>query len=309
METRRLGSSGPELSVLGFGAWQASGHWGEDLDEERYVETIRSAVESGINWIDTAEVYGPHTSEDLVGRAAKGLEVMIATKVAPKGAGSGFRPEEVRKACEGSLARLGRPVIDLYQLHWPDEGIPVEETWGAMAALQDEGLVRWIGLSNFDEELIERCERVRHVDSLQPHLSLLHRGSEGLVRWCGERGIGVVAYGPLAYGLLTGTITKDTKFDPTDWRTGNRNFILYREFFAPGRFEESLAKIDRLRPVAERLEVALADLAVAWVLQRPGVTSAIVGSRNPRHVRENAERATAVVLDRSTLDEIDGALA
>jgi aryl-alcohol dehydrogenase-like predicted oxidoreductase len=304
MRTRPLGSKAPEFSVLGYGAWEASGHWGSDFDEQSIVEAIHAGVDGGMNWIDTAEVYGPHTSEEIVGRAVKGLDVMVATKVAPKPAGSGHRRDEVRKAVEGSLARLGRDSIDLYQLHWPDGNVPLEETWEAMAGLKDEGLVRSIGLSNYSQTQIAACEKIRHVDSLQPHFSLLHRSNEALIAWCGEQGIGVVAYGPLAYGLLTGAITRDTEFQPDDWRAGQRGFNLYDEFFAPAKLPKHLEKVEALRGIAERAGLRLADLALAWVLTRPGVTAAIVGSRNPRHVRENAA-AAEIEIDPTTLAEIE----
>jgi len=304
MRRRRLGSNGPELSVVGFGAWEASGHWGTDFEEDAIVDAIHAGIEAGINWIDTAEVYGPHTSEEIVGRAVKGLDVYVATKVAPWPGGSGVKREDVVRACEGSRARLGREVIDLYQIHWPDENTPIEETWEAMAELQDRGFVRWLGLSNFNRKLIERCEKIRHVDSLQPHYSALHRANEELISWCASNGTGTVVYGPLAYGLLTGSITKDTAFHPDDWRAGGRGFGLYEEFFAPEKLPGHLETVDRLRAIADRAGMRLADLAIAWALSRPGVTSAIVGSRNATHVRENAA-AAGIEPDAATLAEID----
>lgn len=307
MRFRPLGSSGLELSVLGYGAWEASEHWGP-LDEDALVATIRAALDAGVNWIDTAEVYGPHTSERLVGRAVAGRpDAIVATKVAPRPAGTGHARDAVRRACEASLDRIGRDRIDLYQLHWPDPKVPVEETWEAMAGLAEEGLVRAIGVSNFGQDLIERCEAIRHVDSIQPHASLLHRGNLGLVAWCGERGIGAVAYSPLACGLLTGAITRDTRFDDGDWRAGNRGFQMYEELFGP-KLAGNLDAAERLGKVAERLGMPPADLALAWVLQQPGITAAIVGSRNPKHVASNA-KAAAVTLDEDALGEIDAALA
>jgi aryl-alcohol dehydrogenase-like predicted oxidoreductase len=220
-----LGSRGPEISVIGFGAWEAGGGvWGPNESEQRVIDAIRAGLDAGINWIDTAEVYGDGLSERIVGRAIDGRRdgVLIATKVAPRPDGTGFRPEQVRRACRRSLERLGISHLDLYQLHWTDDGVPVEDTWAAMAGLVDEGLVRHIGLSNFDRDLIERCEAIRWVDSLQPHFSMLFLEHRDLIRWCGERGIGVVCYGPLAFGLLTGAITEDTAFDPSDWRSGKQ---------------------------------------------------------------------------------------
>ncbi len=274
--------------------------WGPNPSDDQVIEAIRAGLDAGITWVDTAEVYGDGTSEELVGRAISGRRdgVVVATKVAPRPDGTGFRREEVRAACQGSLKRLGIEHIDLYQLHWRDDRVPVEETWEAMAGLAEEGLVRAIGVSNFDQDLIERCESIRHVDSLQPHFSMLRLENRDLIRWCGERGTGVVTYAPLGYGLLTGAISKDTRFDPRDWRSrGGR-------MFAPGKFERSLAVVDGLRPIAERLGISLAQLALAWTFHQPGVTSAIAGSRNPEHVRENAG-AGDVELDEATLAEIE----
>ena len=306
MRTRQLGSNGPEISVIGYGAWEAGGDaWGPNESDQVVIDAIGAGIDAGITWIDTAEVYGDGQSEELVGRAIEGRrdQVVIASKVAPKPDGSGFRPEDVRAACEGSLKRLGIDAIDLYQCHWPDENVPVEDTWGAMAALQDDGLVRHIGVSNFSQAEIERCEAIRHVASLQPPFSMLDLRERDLIRWCGERGIGVVVYGPLAYGLLTGAITMETEFDESDWRSGSQSGN-YRRMFAPGKREHSLAVVDRLRPIAERLGITVGQLALAWAVHQPGVTAAIAGSRNPGHVRDNAG-AGDVELDQATLDEIE----
>jgi aryl-alcohol dehydrogenase-like predicted oxidoreductase len=299
---RRLGSQGPELSVVGFGAWEAGGgaEWGEAPPDEQVVAAIRAALEAGMNWIDTAEVYGEGRSEDIVGAAIAGRRdgPLVATKVAPERPGTGFRPEEVRRACTASLRRLGRDHLDVYQLHWPDSsGIPVEDTWGAMAGLVDEGLVRNIGVSNFDRALIERCEAVRHVDSLQQEFSMLVLDDRDLIRWCGEQGTGVLSYGPLAYGLLTGSITPETTFSRSDHRSHRPGL------FGEGR-ERRLAVVGSVRPIADRLGVTLAQLALAWNVDQPGVTSAIAGSRDPTHVRTNAD-AGDVALDPETLAELD----
>jgi aryl-alcohol dehydrogenase-like predicted oxidoreductase len=308
MRMKRLGSEGPEISVVGFGAWEAGGDvWGPNQSDAEAVEAMQAGLDAGITWIDTAEVYGDGKSEELVGRAIEGRrdEVVVATKVAPRPDGTGFRREEVRAACEASLKRLGIDRLDLYQLHWPDDDVPVAETWEAMAGLVEEGLVRNVGVSNFDEGLIERCEAIRHVDSLQPHFSMLHLRNGDLTRWCGDRGIGVVTYGSLAYGLLTGAITMETEFDDQDWRSGRRGEgEYYRRLFAEGKKERSLAVVDALRPIAERLGISVSQLALAWIFHQPGVTSAIAGSRNPRHVRANAE-AGRVELDQDTLREIE----
>lgn len=290
--------------MIGYGAWEAGGtEWGPNESERGVVDAMRAALDAGIDWIDTAEVYGDGTSEGLVARAIAGRrdEVVIATKVAPRPDGSGFVPEQVRAACEGSLRRLGTDRIDLYQLHWPDEDVPVEDTWGAMTELQDAGKVRFIGVSNFDQGLIERCLAIRHVDSLQPHFSMLHRTHGDLIRWCGDRGVGVVSYAPLAYGLLTGAITRDTTFGPGDWRGEASD----RGPFAD--LDGSLSVVERLRPVADRLGRSLAEVALAWNVHQPGVTAAIAGSRNAGHVRTNAA-AGDLELDPGTLAELDAIL-
>jgi aryl-alcohol dehydrogenase-like predicted oxidoreductase len=268
------------------------------------IEAIRAGIDAGIDWIDTAEVYGDGVSEQLVGRAVSGRrdDLTIASKVAPTPEGSGFRPEQVAAACDGSLRRLGTDRIDLYQLHWPDEtGVPLEDTWGAMTELQDAGKVRCIGVSNFDREQIERCLTIRHVDSLQPEFSMLDRRHADLIAWCGEQGVGVVSYGPLAYGLLTGAIGRDTTFGPDDWRGRPQDDGTFADL------EGSLAIVEGLRPVAERLGCTLAHLALAWNVRQPGVTAAIAGSRNPSHVRSNAA-AGDLELDDATLEELDSLL-
>ncbi len=313
MRTHRLGSQGPELSIVGYGSWEAGGTaWGANESDEAVIAAMQAALDAGITWIDTAEVYGDGVSESLVGRAIAGRreEVTVASKVAPEPEGSGFRPDQIRTACEASLARLGVEAIDLYQLHWPDElGTPVEDSWGAMAELQQAGKVRWIGVSNFDRDLIERCEAIRHVDSLQPEFSMLDRRQAKLIAWCAEQGTGVVSYGPLAYGLLTGAITAETTYVEGDWRgqsnePGDPDEL---NLFARDVLPEALAVVERVRPVAERLGASLPQLALAWNAHQPGVTSAIAGSRDPAHVRSNA-LAGDLSLDPDTLAELGSLL-
>jgi aryl-alcohol dehydrogenase-like predicted oxidoreductase len=287
------------MSVIGYGAWEAGGaDWGPNESEEVVIEAMRAALDAGIDWIDTAEVYGNGVSESLVGRAVTGRrdDVLIASKVGPAPEGTGFRPEQVRAACHASLTRLGTDRIDLYQLHWPDEtGIPLEETWGAMADLVQAGMVRFVGVSNFDRPQIERCLSVRHVDSLQQEFSMLARKDRDLLRWCGEAGVGVVSYSPLGAGLLTGAIAPGTVFE--DWRGEATEGFL-------SDVDGSLAVVERLRPVADRLGITPAQLALAWNIGQAGVTAAIAGSRDPRHVRANAA-AGDIRLDAATLDELE----
>lgn len=307
---RKLGSAGPEISVIGYGAWELGGSWGANPSESEMIAAIHAGFDAGITWVDTAEVYGGGSSEHLVGRALQGHDdVLVFSKVAPKPAGSGFRPEDIAPACRASLRRLGRHPIDLYQLHWPDQSIPIEETWSAMASLVHEGLVRHIGVSNFTPELINRCEAIHHVDSLQPELSMLTRDPlRELLPTCERNGTGVIAYGPLAFGLLTGTITATTTFEHDDWRSGSMGLGAYEKLFKPGAREAHLRKVEKLRAVAERLGVSRAELALAWVIAHPGVTGAIAGSRRAGHVTQNA-RAGTLSLSAEDLGEIEAILA
>jgi aryl-alcohol dehydrogenase-like predicted oxidoreductase len=304
VEMRKLGSHGPEISVVGFGAWEAGGGmWGENESDRAVIDAIHAGLDAGMNWIDTAEIYGRGRSEELVGRAVKGRreDLLVFTKVAPEPPGTGFRPEQVRRAIHGSLRRLGLDYVDLYQLHWPDESIPVEETWSAMAALQDEGLTRHVGVSNADWELVEACLAIRHVDSVQNELSLLHQHDrDGLLISLDGAGVGYLAYSPMALGLLTGSIRRDTQI--SDWRAAPGG--AGPELFRPGALERNLDLVERLRGVAERIGMPLATLSLRWVIEQRGVTAAIAGSRNADHARSNA-LAGDLRLAAEVLAEID----
>ena len=307
METRTLGSLPEPVSVVGYGAWEAGGDmWGERASDDRVVAAMTAALDAGMNWIDTAEVYGMGRSEELVGRVRKQRrDFLVFTKVA-----HGTRPDEVRAALEASLRRLDVDQVDLYQIHWPDDRFPVEEMWGEMVAVKDAGLTRAIGVSNFDRDLVERCTRLHPVDSVQNQFSLLHRDDEAeLLPWLAERGIGYLAYGPLAFGLLGGTIREDHQFHDSDWRSGTGVRLgYYDELFAPGKIEQSVARVDALRPLAERAGTDLATLSLRAAIDTVGVTAVIAGSLNPDHVRANAQ-AGVLNLDRSVLDEVRGAVA
>ncbi len=319
MKTRRLGESGPELTTVGFGAWAIGGPWrygwGE-VDDNDSIAAIRRAVELGVNWVDTAAVYGLGHSEEVVGRAVQpyrvGEEVLVFTKCGrrwegrPDGViGNDLRPESIREECEQSLQRLGVERIDLYQAHWPDwtTDTLLEDSWGTMAELVDEGKARWIGVSNFDVEQLTRCEAVRHVDSVQPPLSLLARGVRTTVLpWAVEHGAGVICYSPLASGILTGAFdhARIDGLDADDWR---REAPSFQEPLV----SRSLGLVDRLRAIADQLGTTVPALAVAWVLAQPGVTAAIVGGRTPRHV-DGWAVASDLVLDDLTLTDIDEAI-
>jgi aryl-alcohol dehydrogenase-like predicted oxidoreductase len=230
--------------------------------------------------------------------------VLVFTKVAPKGSGTGLEPANVRAAAEKSLKRLGRDAIDLYQVHWPDNGVPVEETWQAMAQLVEDGLVRWIGVSNFNLELMERCEKIRHIDSLQPHFSLVHRGPlDDLLPFCERNGVGSIAYGPLGFGLLTGVITMETEFPDDDWRSGKLGMGNYEKLFAPDARRKNLQIVEQLKQIADARGITVGQLALGWAFHQPGVTAAIAGSRSSVHTVENAG-AGEVSLSKEDLDQI-----
>lgn len=310
IEKRRLGRNGPELTTVGFGAWAAGGPWfygWGPQDDGESIAAIRRALELGINWIDTAPVYGSGRSEMVVGKALKGLrrdEVFIATKcgrfaVPGKPPRGDLRPATIRNELEDSLRRLGLDRVDLYQIHWPDldTGTPVEESWATLAALRDEGKARWIGVSNFDVPLLERCEAVAPIDSLQPPYNLLSRGIESeLLPYCERKGIGVICYSPMACGLLSGGFDL-SRLASDDWRRRSPNF-------QEPKLSRNLAFVEALRPLAARRGKAVGNLAVAWTLARPGVTAAIVGARRPSQVEENVG-ATGWRLSREELGEIE----
>jgi aryl-alcohol dehydrogenase-like predicted oxidoreductase len=310
MEMRQLGTEGPRISVVGYGAWEAGGtDWGANESDEDVVASMRAVFDAGMNWIDTAEVYGKGRSEELVARAVAGRrdEALIFTKVAPDEEGTGLRPEEIRRAIRGSLRRLGVDHVDLYQVHWPDPRIPLGDTWGTMAELVSEGLTRWIGLSNFGRDDVEWCAEIHRVTSVQNEFSLLRRDDRlELLPWLAEHEVGYLAYGPLAFGLLTGAIGADTRFAEGDWRAeqcaggGTEG----EGFFSPGAFERNLEVVEALRPVAERADMPLSTLALRWALEQHGVTATIAGTRNASHVRSNA-RAGDVRLQVDVLEEID----
>jgi aryl-alcohol dehydrogenase-like predicted oxidoreductase len=294
MQFRRLGRDGPEISVVGVGAWAIGGPgrfgWGPQDDDES-MAALHRAFDSGVNWVDTAAVYGLGHSEEVVGQVVRehGGEALVFTKCGRPWYGRegdeptyDLRPETIRFELEQSLKRLGTDHVDLYQFHWPDTetGTPVEESWAAIAELVEEGKVRWAGVSNFDVALLQRCEAVRHVDSLQPPYSLLDREAAAeLIPWCAANGTGVLCYSPLGSGLLTGSFDADRVRDlpAGDWRRDSADF-------RPPRLEANLELARRLDPVAERHRVPVAAVAVAWVLATPGVTAAIVGARRPSQV-------------------------
>jgi aryl-alcohol dehydrogenase-like predicted oxidoreductase len=288
LPVRQLGKEGPSLTEIGFGAWAIGGPWkygwGAQDDDDSLV-AIQAALEGGVNWIDTAAAYGLGHSEELVGRALKGRRenVFVATKGGIVWDDKGrvkfnIQPQSLKKEFEDSLRRLNTEYIDLYQLHWPDGQTPEESAWEVLLKLKQDGKAKYIGVSNFDVPLLEKCLRLGHVDSLQPPYSLLRRAAEReLLPFCRERGIGVVAYSPMMSGLLTGRFDK-TRLAPDDWRRNSN-------YFKEPLFSKALAFVEEARPLAEGYGKTVTELAVAWVLANPAVTAAIVGARRPDQVK------------------------
>jgi aryl-alcohol dehydrogenase-like predicted oxidoreductase len=315
MRKRKLGTSGVELSAIGLGAWAMGGEgwafgWGPQ-DERESIDTIHRALDLGINWIDTAPVYGHGASEQVVGKAIAGRrdEVIIATKCGllwdpgEWDSHANLKKESIRREAEASLRRLNIAVIDLYQVHWPNPDEDIEEAWGAIAGLIQEGKVRYAGASNFNIEQLRRVQAIHPIASLQPPYSMLRRGVEAeLLDYCAAQGIGVIPYSPMQSGLLTGKYTRQriTELAPGDWRRRGS------EFSAP-RLGANLALVDGLRRIADAHGRTAAQLAVAWVLRRPEVTSAIVGARRPAQI-EALVPAAGWGLSGEVLAEIDALL-
>lgn len=293
-EKRRLGSQGPEITTIGFGAWAAGGPWFAGWghqDDNDSIDAIRRSIEAGCNWIDTAAVYGIGHSEEVVGKAIEGCRdnVLIFTKcgriaTATERPHGDLRPESIRPEVEASLRRLKVDVIDLYQIHWPEciHSTPIEDAWGVLAELKREGKVRWIGVSNFDVAQLKRCEAIAHVDSLQPPYSLLRQEvAEEILPFCLKNGTGVVAYSPMQGGLLSGRFDI-SRVAQDDWR---RRHPFYQE----PNLSRNLAFVESLRPIAATYNKTVGQLAIRWVLSNPAMTGAIVGARNPEQVDTNAE--------------------
>ena len=296
LERRQLGTTELQISTVGFGAWAVGGDWFHGWgpqDDNASIAAIRRAVDLGVNWIDTAAIYGLGHSEEVVGRALRDIPLKDRPYVFTKGGliadrsrpfdepKRNLRPAVIRHEVEASLARLGVEQIDLYQFHWPDEtGTRIEDSWAELSSLVDEGKVRYAGVCNFDVDLLRRAEAVRHVDSLQPPSSLIRRDSGGdVIPWAAEHGTGVIVYSPMQSGILTDTFSADrvAAMAETDWRRQAPNFN-------EPSLSRNLALRDALRPIAERHATTVSAIAIGWVLAWPGVSGAIVGARSPEQV-------------------------
>jgi aryl-alcohol dehydrogenase-like predicted oxidoreductase len=293
MELRTLGDSELRITTVGFGAWAVGGAgwefgWGAQ-DDRASIEAMHRALDLGVNWIDTAAAYGLGHSEEVVRRAVagwSGTRPYVFTKcgLVPNDRGEVtevLAADSIRRECEASLRRLGVEAIDLYQIHWPTGRIEdIDEGWGAMARLREEGKVRWIGVSNFDVEQLRRAQAIAPVTSLQPPYSLIRRDVEcEILPFCRARGIGVIVYSPMASGVLTGAMTREraAALPDDDWRKG------WDELREP-KLSRNLALVERLRAIGARHGRSPGEVAVAWTLRHPAVTGAIVGARSAAQV-------------------------
>lgn len=295
MQTRRLGNSDLHVTPIGFGAWAIGGGdwafgWGSQEDADS-VATIREALDLGINWIDTAAVYGLGHSEEVVAKALEGVanRPYVFTKCArvwdEKGQiGKSLKADSIRRECEASLRRLKVDVIDLYQIHWPEPPEDIEEGWQAVQSLKAEGKIRWAGVSNFSAEQMARIAKFGPITSLQPPYSMVRPEVEAsILPYCQAHDIGVIAYSPMASGLLTGAMTRErfAALPAEDWRKKGVN----RQFQEP-LLTRNLNLVELLKAIGGRHGKSPGEVAIAWVLRHPAVTGAIVGARKPGQLRE-----------------------
>jgi aryl-alcohol dehydrogenase-like predicted oxidoreductase len=308
---RQLGNSDMNITPVGFGAWAIGGGgweygWGNQEDQDS-ISAIRRALELGVNWIDTAAVYGLGHSEEVVAKALEGVSnrPYVFTKCEltwnEKGEITGnLKADSIRREIEDSLRRLKVDVIDLYQIHWPDPDEDIEEGWTTLAELQQEGKVRWIGVSNFDVGQLKRAMAIAPVTSLQPPYSLIKREvEEEILPFCLENNIGVINYSPMQAGLLTGAMTKERteNFPENDWRKRDG------EFQEP-RLSRNLKLQDLLVQIGKRHGRSAGEVAIAWTLNNPAVTGAIVGARNAAQV-DGWINALTFRLSEDEIDEIE----
>jgi aryl-alcohol dehydrogenase-like predicted oxidoreductase len=292
MKTKQLGNSDLFITPIGFGTWAIGGSgwefaWGAQDDSDS-IAAVHEALDAGINWIDTAAVYGLGHSEEVAARALQGMNnrPYVFTKCSMvwderRQIGHSLRADSIRRECEASLRRLRVETIDLYQIHWPDPDEDIEEGWATLAALQQEGKVRHIGVSNFNVAQMRRAQAIAPITSLQPRYSLLHREIEGeILPFAARQNIGVIAYSPMASGLLTGAMTREriAHSPADDWRKRHPDF-------QEPLLSRNLKLVSLLRTIGKRRGHTPAGVAVAWVLHNPAVTGAIVGARRPEQVR------------------------
>jgi aryl-alcohol dehydrogenase-like predicted oxidoreductase len=313
MEKRRFGNTDLECSMLGFGTWEMSTTQYGHIDVGEASTAVGAAIDSGITLFDTAEVYGPYHSEEILGKALgpRRREIVLVTKVGfkydaeNKVSGRDSTRASVLARTEGCLKRLNTDWIDLLLIHWPDHDTPLDETVGALEELKAAGKIRYYGVSNFTVEMMEECERHGHLAANQVGYHMFDRRMEAQVLpYCLKKGIGFMAYGTLGYGLLTGAFTPDTTFESGDWRSNGKAFNL--PLFEGEHFARELRCVERMKELAARYGKSVAQLAIAWVLGHPAVSVALVGMRNRRELEENvaAVEWKLTAQDRAEIDRI-----
>jgi myo-inositol catabolism protein IolS len=284
MERRPLGQSGVEVSVIGLGTWPMSGQWWGDTDDEESIRTIHRALDLGVTLIDTAEGYGRGHSEEVLGRALRGRrhQAVIADKVSP----TNLEPETIRSSWEGSCRRLETDYLDVYFIHWPNIDVPIADAMGELERMRAEGKIRAIGVSNFTAAEMEEARRYGQIDVLQPPYNLFWRFIEREeIPYCIEKNIGIMTYSSLAQGLLTGTLGRDTQFAEGD----NRPTTV---LFQSGTYERCLDAVERMKPLAAEHGKTLAQMAIAWNIHQPGITTSLLGARTVAEIEENAAATT-----------------
>ena len=314
MKTRKLGNSDFQITPVGYGAWAIGGSgwqfaWGSQDDNDS-IAAIHRALELGVNWVDTAAVYGLGHSEEVVARALKtwsGPGPYVFTKCGLRWDAKGnvrkvLKADSIRREVEDCLRRLSVEVIDLYQIHWPPDpdSAELEEGWSTLASLQKQGKVRWIGVSNFSIQQLRRAQTVARVTSLQPRYSLVHReGEDQVLPYCGKENIGVIVYSPMASGLLTGAMTREraAKLAKDDWRRTHPDFT-------EPNLSRNLALVEHLHQIARRHDRSAGEVAIAWTLHNDAVTGAIVGARNAQQA-EGVMRAGELRLTDEDVSEIE----
>jgi aryl-alcohol dehydrogenase-like predicted oxidoreductase len=315
MQTRQLGNSDMHITPIGIGAWAMGGGgwafaWGPQDDNES-VRAIHAALDAGLNWIDTAAIYGLGHSEEVVARALKGRspKPLIFTKCEriwneKREIAKSLKADSIRREVEASLRRLQLDVIDLYQIHWPEPAEDIEEGWTAMAELQREGKVRWIGVSNFNVEQMRRAQAIAPITSLQPPYSILSREiEEAVLSYTQANGIGVIVYSPMKSGMLSGAMTRERiAAMPAD------DFRRRTPTFQEPLLSRNLALAELLRTIGQRHDRTAGEVAIAWTLRHPGVTAAIVGMRSPKQV-EGVAGAAEFRLGTEEIKEIEAFLA
>jgi aryl-alcohol dehydrogenase-like predicted oxidoreductase len=313
LKTTELGNTGLEITRVGFGAWAIGGGgwefgWGPQEDDES-IAAIQRALELGLNWIDTAAGYGFGHSEEVVGRALQGLDerpyVFTKASLVPGPDGrvlNNLKRDSILREAEASLKRLNVEAIDLYQIHWPIPKVDIEEGWSAFAELKEQGLVRHIGVSNFDVDQLKRIQSIAPVETLQPPYSLITREVEDeILPYTDREGVGVIAYSPMGSGLLTGAMTRERidGLPENDWRK-------HDERFQEPQLSRHLAVVERLKIVAARRDTTPGAVAIAWTLNHPAVDGAIVGFRRPTQVDDLID-AAGLELSDADIAEIQGA--